>query len=102
MALETLEIEHIPPTHRVYAALFHDVTNTDHLHAQLLARNPDFDYAFIDASSVISRRHLVSAIFNALVVLLDGTLLSATLHSEIVLSLSPNNNVSSAQSLLPP
>ncbi|KAK0631321.1 kinase binding protein CGI-121-domain-containing protein [Immersiella caudata] len=96
MALETLNLEHIPSTHRVYAAFFRDVTNSDFLHAQLLARNPDFDYAFIEASSVISRRHLQSAIFNALVTILDGTLLSATPHSEVVLSMSPNNNIADA------
>ena len=97
MALETIELEHIPATHRVYAAFFRNVTNTEFLHSQLLARNPNFNYAFLDASSIISRRHLLSAIFNALVTLLDGTLLTATAHSEVVLSLSPNSNVSPLQ-----
>ncbi|KAK0657986.1 kinase binding protein CGI-121-domain-containing protein [Cercophora newfieldiana] len=96
MALEVLNLEHVPATHRIYAAFFRDVNNSDFLHAQLLARNPDFDYAFIDASSVISRRHLESAIFNALVTIVDGTLLSATPHSEVVLSMSPSNNISEA------
>jgi EKC/KEOPS complex subunit CGI121/TPRKB len=100
MTLETLSLEHVPSTHRIYAAFFRDVTNSDFLHAQLIARNPDFDYAFIDASSVISRRHLLSAVFNALVTILDGTLLSATPHSEVVLSMSPNNNVPTLCALL--
>ncbi|KAK4444143.1 kinase binding protein CGI-121-domain-containing protein [Podospora aff. communis PSN243] len=96
MALETLKIEHVPPTHQVYAAFFRDVTNSDFLHAQLKARNPEFDYALIDASSVISRHHLLSGVFNALIVILDGTLLSQTPHSEIVLSMSTNNNIADA------
>lgn len=93
MSLEQLDLDHIPASHKVYAALFRDVSNADFLHAQLLARNPEFDYAFIDASSVISRLHLLSAIYRALTVLMDGTLLTATPHAEVVLSMSPNNNV---------
>ena len=93
MSLEQLDIDHIPASHKVYAALFRDVSNADFLHAQLLARNPEFDYAFIDASSVISRLQLLSAIYRALTVWTDGTLLTATPHAEVVLSMSPNNNV---------
>jgi hypothetical protein len=100
MALETLKIEHVPSTYQVYAAFFRDVTNSDFLHAQLKVRNPEFDYALIDASSVISRHHLLSGVFNALIVILDGTLLSQTPHSEIVLSMSTNNNVPTPLSLL--
>ncbi len=93
MALETFEIEHLPATRRVHAAFFRDVSNSDFLHAQLIGRNPDFDYAFIDASSVISRNQLLSAIFRALTDQLNGAQLTATTHSEVVLSLSPSNNV---------
>ena len=93
MSLEALDIEHVPATHRVYAAFFRDVSNADFLHAQLLARNLDFDYAFIDASSVISRIQLLSGIYRALTTILDGTLLTATPHAEVVLSMSPSNSV---------
>ncbi|KAK1752762.1 kinase binding protein CGI-121-domain-containing protein [Echria macrotheca] len=96
MSLETLEIDHIPSSHRIHAALFHDVSNTDFLHAQLLARNPDFDYTFLDASSVISRLHVLSAIYRAVTTQLEGSLTTATPHSEVVLSLSPNNNIADA------
>jgi EKC/KEOPS complex subunit CGI121/TPRKB len=93
MALEKLELEHVPPTYQVYGALFRDVTNTDFLHKQLLSRNSEFEYAFIDASSVISRLHLLSAVYSAVNVLLDGTLRTPNVHSEIVVSLNTNNNV---------
>ncbi|KAL2022113.1 hypothetical protein VTK56DRAFT_6157 [Thermocarpiscus australiensis] len=96
MAIESLDLEHIPPTYQVYAALFRGVTNTDFLHAQLLSRNSEFEYAFIDASSVVSRLHLLSAIYNALSTLLDGTLRTPNVHSEIVVSLSTNNNIADA------
>ncbi|KAK1827388.1 kinase binding protein CGI-121-domain-containing protein [Podospora conica] len=96
MSLETLSIDHLPPNYRVHAALFRDVSNPDFLHAQLLARNNAYDFAFIDAASVISRLHLLSAIFRALTTLADGTLTATTPHAEIVLSFGVNNNVSDA------
>ncbi|KXX82898.1 hypothetical protein MMYC01_200615 [Madurella mycetomatis] len=96
MALERLNLEHVPPEYRVYAAFFRDVANTDFLHAQLLSRNGDFEYAFVDASSVASRLHLLTAIYNALNILIDGTLRTPNVHSEIVVSLSTNNNIADA------
>lgn len=99
MALARLDLEHVPPEYRVYAAFFRDVANTEFLYAQLLSRNGDFEYAFVDASSVASRLHLLTAIYNALNILIDGTLRTPNVHSEIVVSLSTNNNVLSALSL---
>ncbi|AEO69800.1 uncharacterized protein THITE_2120537 [Thermothielavioides terrestris NRRL 8126] len=96
MALERLQLEHIPPAYQVYAAFFRDVANTDFLQAQLLARNSEFEYAFVDASSVISRLHLLSAVYSALNALLDGTLRTPNVHSEIVVSLNVNNNIADA------
>ena len=53
--IETVQLEHVPSTHRVYASFFKDVSNADFLQSQLLARNSEFEYAFIDASSVGNR-----------------------------------------------
>lgn len=55
MALETVSMEHVPNTHQIHIALFNDVQNASFLHQQLLARNVDFEYAFIDASIVRPR-----------------------------------------------
>jgi EKC/KEOPS complex subunit CGI121/TPRKB len=93
MSLEEIRLEHVPDTHKVYVGLFRDVTNAGHLQSQLLARNSDFEYAFIDASSVLSRLHLLAAVYKALTVLLDGTLKTPNVHSEIVCALSASNNV---------
>ncbi len=93
MALEALNLEHVPSTHRVYAAFFKEVSNSDFLHQQLLARNSDFEYAFIDASSVLSRLQVLVATYKALSVLLDGVLKTPNVHSETVCALSPSNNV---------
>jgi len=51
-AMETLTLEHLPADYAVHVALFKNVKNAAFLHAQLLARNPEFEYAFIDASIV--------------------------------------------------
>lgn len=50
--METLTLEHLPADYAVHLALFKNVKNAAFLHAQLLARNPEFEYAFIDASIV--------------------------------------------------
>jgi EKC/KEOPS complex subunit CGI121/TPRKB len=55
MALESINLEHLPASHTVNAALFRDVKNASFLHQQLLAGNSDFEYAFIDASVVSTR-----------------------------------------------
>ncbi len=82
--------------------LFRDVTNAAALQAQLVARNRAFEYAFVDASAVASRTHVLAAVFRAVTVLLlpspnDGppssSLRTPNVHSEIVYSLSPSSNV---------
>ncbi|XDG08875.1 hypothetical protein ABKA04_008490 [Annulohypoxylon sp. FPYF3050] len=76
--LETIHLEHVPSTHTVHVGLFKDVTNADFLQKQLLSRNSEFEYAFIDATSM------------------SGNMKTPNVHSEIVCSLSPNNNISEA------
>ena len=93
MSLETINIEHVPSTYRVYAALFKDVQNSSFLHSQLLARNTDFEYAFVDATALMSRLHLLAATFRAISNHQACTLKTPNLHSEVVLSMSASNNV---------
>lgn len=50
--IETIPIDHVPADHTVHVAFFKDIQNSAFLHSQLLARNPDFEYALIDASVV--------------------------------------------------
>lgn len=91
--LETVALEHVPTTHSVHVAFFKDVSNAASLQAQLLARNADFEYAFIDASTIVSRVHLLAAVYKALSILLDGKLRSPNVHAETVIALSASNNV---------
>ncbi|KAJ4859339.1 kinase binding protein [Trichoderma breve] len=96
MAVETIELEHVPASYRVYLALFRNVKNAAFLHQQLLARNAEFEYAFIDASTIVSRVHLLSAVFKAVNGSVTGALKTPNVHSETVVSLSSSNNIADA------
>ncbi|EPE30720.1 hypothetical protein GLAREA_03687 [Glarea lozoyensis ATCC 20868] len=91
--LETVQLEHLPPGYDISLALFRNVKNSAFLHEQLLAGNTEFEYALIDASVLVSRVHALAAVYRAVSDLLGGRLRSRNVHSEIVFSLSPNNNI---------
>lgn len=109
--LETIDLPHLPSTLPVHVALYRDVQNAAFLRQQLLAGNSDFEYALIDASmvcfmktfkvssstdmemQVLSRLHAITAIFRGVNDYMNGRLRSRNLHSEIVFSFSPTNNV---------
>lgn len=57
----TLPHYHAYPIH---VALFKDVANASYLRSQLLAANPDFDYAFLDASMVGTLSHCFCIAFS--------------------------------------
>ncbi|KAL4921071.1 kinase binding protein CGI-121-domain-containing protein [Aspergillus aurantiobrunneus] len=92
-SLETIHLPHLPSSLSVHAALYKDVQNASHLRQQLLSANADFEYAFIDASMILSRAHALSAVFRAVNDYLNERLKSRNIHSEIVFSLSPTNNI---------
>jgi EKC/KEOPS complex subunit CGI121/TPRKB len=50
-AVRTFTLPHYE-AYPVQVALFKDVKNADFLRSQLLAANPEFDYAFLDAAMV--------------------------------------------------
>jgi hypothetical protein len=50
-AVRTFTLPHYD-AYPVQVALFKDVKNAEFLRSQLLAANPDFDYAFLDATMV--------------------------------------------------
>lgn len=91
--METIVLPHLE-THPLLIGLYTNVANASHLRQQLLAGNTDFEYAFLDASLVLSRSHVLAACFRAINAMRDGKLASRNVHSEIVFDLSPNNNVS--------
>jgi EKC/KEOPS complex subunit CGI121/TPRKB len=94
--LEEVQLEHVPSTHKVLVTYYRNVSNAAFLQQQLLSRNADFEYAFIDATTLISRFHLLSAVYKAVTLELSGDLKTPNVHSEIVCCLSSNNNIAEA------
>ncbi|KAI5790207.1 CGI121 protein [Geopyxis carbonaria] len=95
--IHTFVLENISQPHEIHIALFKDVSNAAFLRDQLLAGNEAFEYAFIDAATVVSIAHALAAAHQAVhsSILLQKTR-TRNVHSEIVFSLSPTNNISEA------
>ncbi|KAF7715017.1 Uncharacterized protein PECH_006034 [Penicillium ucsense] len=91
--LETISLPHLPASLPIHVALFRNVQNSAFLRQQLLAGNADFEYAMIDASLVFSRAHAMAAVFRAMNDYLNSRLKSHNVHSEIVFSFNPTNNI---------
>lgn len=94
--MESVTLPHLPD-HPLRIGVFAGVQNAAFLRQQLLDGNRDFEYAFLDASAVLSRNHVLAACFRAINDMASDRLKSRNVHSEIVFSLSPNNNVSLSQ-----
>ncbi|KAJ5698896.1 EKC/KEOPS complex subunit [Penicillium macrosclerotiorum] len=91
--LETISLPHLPASLPVHVALYRNVQNGAFLRQQLLAGNAEFEYALIDASIVLSRAHALAAIFRAVNDSMNNRLKSHNVHSEIVFSFNPTNNI---------
>ncbi|PFH62169.1 hypothetical protein XA68_14838 [Ophiocordyceps unilateralis] len=96
MPLEIVSLDHVPAKFAIHVALFHNVRNAAFLQRQLLDRNAEFEYAFVDASIILSRNHILSAVFKAIIAQAQGTLETPNIHSEIVVHLSPSHNIADA------
>lgn len=90
--MEVIILPHLKQ-HPLSVCLFRNVQNAAFLRQQLLQANHDFEYAFLDASVLLSRTHVLAACFRAITDVLHARLKSHNVHSEIVFALSPNNNV---------
>jgi EKC/KEOPS complex subunit CGI121/TPRKB len=91
--MELVDLPHLQLEHRLHIAFFADVKNSAFLRRQLLEGNAEFEYAFLDASLLLSRNHFLAACFRAVNDAIACRLKSRNVHSEIVFALSPNNNV---------
>ncbi|KAL6714102.1 hypothetical protein ACLMJK_008596 [Lecanora helva] len=94
--LTTLHLAHTPADLPIHIALYTSLHNAPHIHSQLLASNPHYNYAFIDASTLLTPTHLLAAIYRALNDSFHKRLKSRNVHSEIVFSLGANNNIAQA------
>ncbi|KAH9828485.1 EKC/KEOPS complex subunit [Teratosphaeria destructans] len=91
--MEQIVLPHLP-AHPLRACMFTHVGNTPFLRQQLLDGNSDFEYAFLDAQVLLSRNQVLGACFRAINDMLNGRMKSRNVHSEIVFSMSLNNNIS--------
>jgi len=73
--------------------LFVNVKNSAFLRQQLMSANADYEYTFLDATSVLSVRQVLAAAFRAINDRANGRMKSRNVHSETVFGLSPNNNI---------
>ena len=96
MSAFPIPIEHLPPGYAVYGVLYKDTANAAFLQAQLLARNPAFEYALIDASTLLSAAPVLAAVIKAAWAAHTGALKTPNVHSETVLGLSPSFNIAEA------
>ncbi|EMC99792.1 hypothetical protein BAUCODRAFT_62697 [Baudoinia panamericana UAMH 10762] len=91
--METVILPHLDG-YPLHICLFAAVQNAPFLRQQLLNGNTDFEYAFLDAAVISSRDQVLAACFRAINDQINGRLKSRNVHSEIVFSLSVNNNIS--------
>lgn len=91
--LKTLKIAHLPDDLLVHIALYENVKNAAFLQQQLLDGNTAFEYAFLDASVILSSNHLLAAVFRAANNWTSNRLKSNNVHAEIVFCFSMNNNI---------
>ncbi len=94
--VEEHHLSHLPPELAVYVVCYTDVKNASYLRQQLLAGNQNFNYAFLDGSTILSRRHLLAACFRACNDYIHDRLKSNNVQSEVVFCLSSNNNIGDA------
>ncbi|EXJ87348.1 hypothetical protein A1O3_04307 [Capronia epimyces CBS 606.96] len=94
--LQPIHLAHTPADLTLYVAVYREVENASSLKQQLLAGNTEFEYAFIDASMILSTKQALAAVFRAINDYLNHRLKSRNIHSEIVFCLSPNNNIGEA------
>lgn len=50
--LETVHLSHVPEDMPVHVALYKDLKNASFLREQLITGNAEYQYAFVDASTV--------------------------------------------------
>lgn len=84
------------PDTQLLIALFENVKNAADIRKRVLQPASDTDalpYAFISADTVYSVEHLFAAVYRALIDGSDGQARTKSVHSDIIFSLSPNNNI---------
>lgn len=84
------------PEYKVNLHKFSNVQNSKDIKEQLIQGNTLYDFAFINAECVISLEQLMSAVYRSLLDLTGDKLRTRSLHSEVIFSLSPTQNIMDA------
>ncbi|KAL2371680.1 hypothetical protein RJ035_005433 [Blastomyces gilchristii] len=83
-SVQTIQLFHVPSNCPVHIALYRDLENASFLREQLFSGNTEFEYAFIDAATILSTTHLLAAVFRAVNDHQNNRLKSKNVHSEII------------------
>ncbi|GHJ88596.1 hypothetical protein NliqN6_4998 [Naganishia liquefaciens] len=106
--MESYILPNFPPEYSsIHLCLFQNVTNSASLRTRLVqaatmegaegdeARDA-MDFGFVEASMVVSREHILTAVYQALQAASSSNLRTKTVHSEVLLALHPSNNIADA------
>ncbi|KAI5455168.1 hypothetical protein NCC49_002437 [Naganishia albida] len=91
----------------IHLCLFHNVKNAASLRTRLVAAatmpgtegdeaRDELDFGFVEASMIVSREHILTAIYQSLMAASSQNLRTKTVHSEVLLALHPSNNIADA------
>ncbi|KAH9887742.1 CGI-121-domain-containing protein [Cubamyces lactineus] len=106
--MQSFRYSHLPSElSTVHIALFTNVKNSAALRSRIVRASqlegPEGDsereavnFAFIDARLICSLVHLQTAVYQAILAQAQGSLRTKTVHSEILWTLNPTNNITEA------
>ncbi|EER30827.1 conserved hypothetical protein [Candida tropicalis MYA-3404] len=86
------------PEYKVYISLYTNINpeNISTIKSNLIAANSKYDYCFLNTKYIISKEHLLQSIHKSLLNYKNNCMTSKNLNSEIILNLSPLNNIGDA------
>lgn len=84
------------PDYAISIHVFSDVQNAPEILTCLKNADPSYNYCFLDARRICSIEQVLFALMRALQDSEAGQMRTKTLYSEIVYSMSPNQNISEA------
>ncbi|KAF8590272.1 CGI-121-domain-containing protein [Ramaria rubella] len=106
--METHTYPHLPAeVSTVHVTLFFNVSNAAQLRNRLIAaanisgddgerEREAVNYAFVEANLITSLLHVQTAVYQAILAYVQGSLRTKTVHSEVLWALSPGHNISEA------
>ncbi|CCG82920.1 Protein cgi121 [Taphrina deformans PYCC 5710] len=84
------------PNSKISIQLFSNVTNAATILAAIKSIDPNYNFCFLDVRRICCLEQLLYAVMRAMRDIQDGQARTKTVYSEIVYSLSPNQNITEA------